>query len=57
MQFLDELTLQGENQSGELKSNVNFLRANTGRILRFERITGYSMDIEKRAPHLRDRLN
>ena len=35
MQFLDELTLQGENQSGELKSNVNFLRANTGRILRF----------------------
>ena len=26
MQFLDELTLQGENQSGELKSNVNFLR-------------------------------
>ena len=35
MQFLDELTLQGENQSGELKSNINFLRANTGRILRF----------------------
>ena len=27
--------LQGENQSGELKSNVNFLRANTGLILRF----------------------
>ena len=35
MQFLDELTLQGENQSGELKSDVDFLRANAGRILRF----------------------
>ena len=34
--FLDELTLQGRNNAGEaLKSNVNFLRANTERILRF----------------------
>lgn len=35
IQFLDELTLQGQNQAGELKSNINFLRANTDRILRF----------------------
>ncbi len=34
--FLDTLTLQGHNTAGEaLKSNINFLRANTGRILRF----------------------
>ena len=36
VQFLDELTLQGSNNAGEeLKSNINFLRANTERILRF----------------------
>lgn len=36
LQFLNELTLEGQNQSGDpLKSNVNFLRANTERILRF----------------------
>ena len=35
MQFLDELTLQGQNQSGKLKSNIQFLRTNTERILRF----------------------
>lgn len=36
VQFLDELTLQGVNQLGdELKSNINFLRVNTDRILRF----------------------
>ncbi len=35
-QFLDELTLQGQNLAGEeLKSNINFLRTNTARILRF----------------------
>ena len=34
--FLDELVLRGHNNAGEaLKSNVNFLRANTERILRF----------------------
>lgn len=34
--FLDQLVLQGHNNAGEsLKSNVNFLRANTDRILRF----------------------
>ncbi len=36
VQFLDELTLQGQNSAGEaLKSNINFLRTNTARILRF----------------------
>ncbi len=35
MQFLDELTLKGQNQAGELKSNINFLKANTNRILSF----------------------
>ncbi len=36
VQFLDELTLQGQNTAGEaLKSNINFLRTNTARILRF----------------------
>ena len=35
-QFLDELTLEGQNQLGdELKSNIRFLRTNTDRILRF----------------------
>lgn len=35
-QFLDELTLEGQNQLGdELKSNIRFLRTNTNRILRF----------------------
>lgn len=34
--FLDSLRLEGKNGAGEpLKSNVGFLRANTGRILRF----------------------
>lgn len=34
--FLQSLTLTGRNQSGEsLKSNVDFLHANTGRILKF----------------------
>jgi len=34
--FLEGLTLQGQNKAGdELRSNVNFLRDNTGRILRF----------------------
>ena len=34
--FLDQLVLQGHNNAGEaLKSNVNFLRAHTERILRF----------------------
>ena len=36
MEFLDSLKLEGVNGAGEpLKSNVNFLKANTGRILRF----------------------
>ncbi len=36
VQFLDALTLQGANQSGdELKSNVAFLREKTARILFF----------------------
>ncbi len=36
VEFLDTLTLQGHNAAGEeLKSNINFLRANTGRILKF----------------------
>ncbi len=35
-EFLDTLTLQGHNSAGEeLKSNINFLRANTDRILKF----------------------
>ena len=35
-EFLDGLTLEGHNAAGgSLKSNVNFLRANTERILRF----------------------
>ena len=35
-EFLDGLTLEGRNAAGDsLKSNVNFLRANTERILRF----------------------
>ncbi|MEG2172309.1 MAG: biotin carboxylase N-terminal domain-containing protein [Desulfovibrionaceae bacterium] len=35
-EFLDTLVLQGHNKAGEsLKSNVQFLRANTERILRF----------------------
>lgn len=35
-QFLDELTLEGQNQLGDaLKSNIGFLRTNTNRILRF----------------------
>lgn len=34
--FLDRLTLEGQNTAGdELRSNVNFLRANTARILKF----------------------
>lgn len=34
--FLDSLTLEGQNRAGdELRSNVNFLRNNTDRILRF----------------------
>lgn len=34
--FLDSLRLEGKNMAGEpLKSNVGFLRANTGRILQF----------------------
>ncbi len=34
--FLDTMTLQGHTTAGEeLKSNINFLRANTGRILKF----------------------
>lgn len=36
VEFLDALVLTGENQHGEpLKSNVDFLRANTDRILKF----------------------
>lgn len=36
MEFLDGLVLEGHNKAGEsLKSNVQFLRANTERILRF----------------------
>ncbi len=36
LQFLDSLRLTGLNNAGEtLKSNVDFLRANTGRILQF----------------------
>ena len=36
LSFLDDLRLEGRNNAGEeLKSNVNFLRANTERILRF----------------------
>ncbi len=36
IQFLDELTLQGHSTANEeLKSNINFLRANTARILHF----------------------
>ncbi len=36
VEFLDALTLQGHNAAGEeLKSNINFLRTNTGRILKF----------------------
>ena len=35
-EFLDGLVLEGHNAAGDsLKSNVNFLRANTERILRF----------------------
>ena len=35
-EFLDGLVLKGHNAAGDsLKSNVNFLRANTERILRF----------------------
>ncbi len=35
-QFLDELTLKGQNAAAEsLKSNIDFLRSNTERILRF----------------------
>ncbi len=35
-QFLNDLTLQGHNGAGEaLKSNIDFLRTNTDRILRF----------------------
>ncbi len=34
--FLDTMTLQGHNNAGEeLKSNINFLRTNTARILKF----------------------
>ena len=34
--FLDNLHLEGRNNAGEaLKSNVDFLRANTARTLRF----------------------
>ena len=57
MQFLDELTLQGENQSGELKSNVNFLRANTGRILPLLADYWIQHGYRKRAHHLSERLN
>ena len=36
LEFLGDLRLEGHNASGEeLKSNVNFLAANTERILRF----------------------
>lgn len=36
MEFLDTLRLEGRNGAGEpLKSNVEFLKANTGRILKF----------------------
>lgn len=36
VEFLDNLVLEGQNKAGEaLKSNVQFLRANTERILRF----------------------
>ena len=36
LSFLEDLRLEGRNNAGEeLKSNVNFLRANTERILRF----------------------
>lgn len=36
VEFLDNLVLEGQNKAGEpLKSNVQFLRANTDRILRF----------------------
>lgn len=36
LEFLDSLRLEGQNGAGDpLKSNVGFLKANTGRILRF----------------------
>ncbi len=36
VEFLDTMTLQGHNTAGEeLKSNINFLRTNTARILQF----------------------
>lgn len=36
VEFLDRLTLEGQNKAGdELRSNVNFLRDNTARILKF----------------------
>ena len=36
LEFLNNLRLEGQNGAGEpLKSNVDFLKANTGRILRF----------------------